>query len=397
MCGNINSMKIGIIGGGYSGILAALLIKTKHPEDEILIIEKNNQLGKKIKATGNGKCNIDNLEDDIQKYNEPDFIANLVEKYDFDTQIETLQNLGIYTKVLNNGGLYPVSESANNVVSIFESQLDAADIKTYLETNVLEYKVENDKIVINADKHDFIVDKLLIATGGMSTPNLGSDGNFVEVIKKHGYSFEDFRPGLCPVKVSDHVKFLFGERVKCNVRVIVNNNEIFNEDGEVNFKKDGLSGIVMMNAASAISRRKYHGAMISLKIIHNLTVEDLMRLSHTLENPLLTLLNENLANYVYARAKVEQHLDLQDYEAEKLISMLSHIRFRFESLYDFKDSQVSIGGVLLENIDPNTMESNKEKNVYFLGETLDIDGYCGGFNMKWCLLSALAIADNIHE
>lgn len=388
-------MKIGIVGGGYSAILAALFIKQMHKNYDVLIFEKNDCLGKKIKATGNGKCNINTYEENNEAFNQNNIIKEYFSNYTIKEQINALNSLGLYLKTLNGNGLYPISESANNVVEILKQQLFYNNVIIHLETHVIDYKLQDNQISLLTNKGIYLLDKLIIATGGNSSFNLGSDGNFVETIKKHGYQFKKFRPGLCPIVVKENVKSLFGQRIKANVQLIKNNEVVYQEAGEVNFKKDGLSGIVIMNIASVIARSEQSQYKIIISPINKLIEEEFTFLNRTLPNPLLSYANKEIAEYVFKVCGIIPKCNLKEQEINKLVFTFNNLTFNFVKLYDFKDSQVSIGGVMLNNLDLSKMSSKIEKNVYFIGETVDIDGLCGGYNMKWCLLSALKLKDNI--
>lgn len=388
-------MKIGIVGGGYSAILEALFIKQKHEDYDVLIFEKNDCLGKKIKATGNGKCNINTYDDNDEAFNHKDIIKKHFSAYTVEKQIEALNSLGIYLKTLNGYGLYPISESANNVVEILKQQLFFHNVIIHLETHVIDYKLQDNQISLLTNKGVYLLDKLIIATGGTSSFNLGSDGNFVETIKKHGYQFKDFQPGLCPIVVKENVKSLFGQRIKANVKLIKDNQIVYQESGEVNFKKDGLSGIVIMNLASVIARSNNRQYKIVISPSNELKKQEFVFLNKTLPNPLISYANKEIADYVFKLCNITPKCNLKEHEVNKIIKTYNNLTFSFAKLYDFKDSQVSIGGVMINDLDLSNMSSRIEKNVYFIGETVDIDGLCGGYNMKWCLLSALKLKDNI--
>lgn len=390
-------MKIGIIGGGYSSVLLALLIKQKNKNNDVLIFEKNDQIAKKTKATGNGKCNINTIDDNPNKFNNPLIVEKLIKKYPLNIQIKTLNDLGIPTKILNKEGLYPISESANNVVEILKQQLFLNKVIVHLETGVLDYKINDKNVTILTNKGVYAVDKLIIAVGGKSSPNLGSDGNFIDVIKQHGYKFYDFKAGLCPIKVKENIKSLFGQRMKANVRLLVDEKCVYQEEGEVNFKKDGLSGIVMMDIASIIARNNYKkDVSFHLSLLPSVDLQELTDINKVVDNPLLCYVGQPIADYIYKINNIKPKINLTNNDIVKLCSSLNDLKFTFDSLYDFKDSQVSIGGVSLDEVDDQFI-SKHEKNVFFAGEILNIDGLCGGYNMKWCLLTCLAINDAINN
>ena len=249
-------MKIGIIGSGPSGLYLSIFLKIKHPESEVVVFEKESKLSKKLYATGNGHCNLLNKNLTKDKYNHPDFMAPILEKYGYSFLEGVLKSLGIELTA-NGDYVYPLSESAPSYALYLKKLAEKVGVTFVTETRVLDYKAEEKEIEVKTDKKSFIFDKLVIATGGKSDPKLGSDGSFYEILKKHGYSIVEPIPGLTPLTLNDKdIKPLAGVRHKANVKAFLGKEKIFDENGEVLYKNDGISGIVIFNAESAIYRHK---------------------------------------------------------------------------------------------------------------------------------------------
>lgn len=381
-------MKIAIIGAGASGLVASIKLKEKYPKDEVFLYERMDSVGKKIKATGNGKCNIGNVNTPYQKYTNHDYVEKILCNYH---QEAFLLELGIPTKTMNGDGLYPISESAANVVKVLERKARLLGVNIVLSTRLIDYQIDKGKIKLQFDKYQTSVDRLIIAVGGKSNPNLGSDGCLFEVLAKHGYEVTELRPGLCPVRVDEDVKLLFGQRFHTIASLFINGQFVHEEYGEVMFKKDGLSGIVIMNLSSLINRQRIKEAKIYLAVLNKdqaiITVKDLFQMSQSNLNPLLSFVNEEIANYIYKRAEITPDHYFSYEECQELAEIAAAISFTYRGSYDYEYSQVTIGGVSVDNLNDD-LSSKHEEHVYFLGEIIDVDGPCGGYNLKWAIGSA---------
>ncbi|NLN80311.1 MAG: aminoacetone oxidase family FAD-binding enzyme [Erysipelotrichia bacterium] len=388
-------MKIAIIGGGPSGIIAAIEIKKRNPYFEVIIFEQKDSLGKKIKASGNGRCNIGNLNYNFSVYKNEKIVENILHDYD---QEEYLKSLGILTKTLYDDYLYPVSESANNVLLILMNKLEELGVQIKLNAKLIDYDTKNDTVNLFFSDGAIVVDRVIFATGGKSSPNLGSDGALFPIFEKHGYKIEHLNPGLTPIRVKENVKALFGQRLKALVSLEENEQIIHQEVGEVLFKKDGLSGIVIMNISSQIINKGCKNPKINTYLLNNegsiLSFDDFKIVALDNKNPLLTFVSESISNYVYELANIDKNKFLDEQDIKRLFSFLNPLSFHYLSAYDFDSSQVSLGGISFNNLDKD-LSSKYENNVYFIGEVLDVDGPCGGYNLRWAIGSALYLSKNI--
>lgn len=374
-------MKVIYVGGGAASLLSSIYLKLRHPNVDVLILEKNKVLGKKLKATGNGKCNILPINESLDVYNNAHFLNASISNLSLNDLITAFKNIGINIKKISNYGYYPVSESANNVVNLLISKLHELGIKYELDTKVLDYKVDN-KVTILTDKGKYFADKLIFSTGGCAAKNLGGDDSLFTVFKNHGYQVNKLVPVLCPIKIKENVKALFGVRNRAKIRLIDENYNIIKEEiGEIQFKKDGLSGICIFNLTRFINKENYK---ISINFINHdecdISYEDFVNLSQTNNNYLYSLVTAPIADYIKKISK-----DLND-EYNNLINL----SFNVLETYGFEDSHVSRGGISLENINYD-FSSKIENNVYFIGEVLDIDGPCGGYNLRFAFASGLNV------
>ena len=368
-------MKILIVGAGASGIVAAINYKRNHKDDVVLVVERLESSLKKILASGNGKCNLGNSNIDFSLYNNPSFAKSIIEGYDYK---KFFSSISIETKTFGDLA-YPVSESA---VSVKEALLNSAKnlgISVNNGEKLIDFEAK-DKIKVITDKGEYLVDKLYLAGGLKSSPKLGSDGSVLEVLSKHGYKIKTPEAGLCPLYTKEKTKLVDGIRVKSIVSLYKNGKLIHKEDGEVLFKEHGLSGIVIFNITSIISRDPKASYKISLDLLPDFSSEYLKkyRNSHKFSELLLAFLNPKLSKYLTEIFKDE----------DKIFESLKVLDFTFDKTYGFDFSQVSVGGINVSEVDENLM-SKREKNVYIIGELLNIDGPCGGYNLTWAFASAI--------
>ncbi len=372
-------MRAIFVGGGASSLVGAILLKKKHPEMEVFIIEKSGMLGRKLSLTGNGKCNLAPLSGGYEsKYNNPSFVKSLFEKIDDEEYRQTLKELGINTKYLDNKGLYPISESTKNVLTILNANIVKYSVQIIYE-NVLDYTSSKNGIIVKTDKQDLKCDYLFLGVGGKSYPKTGSDGAFFDVLQKHGYYMVPLRPALCPIKVKENVHDLFGARCKGKVSLLQKDKVLGVEEGEIMFKKDGLSGICVMNLSRLIQDDE---CILSLNLIEGVSKEDFLSYQGDNYSLLISYLPIPLAKYVLKILSLDNNG-----QKELLYKTLKDLRFTVKSLYGYDEAQVTRGGISLENIHKD-FSSSIENNVYLLGEMLDIDGPCGGYNLRFALTSA---------
>lgn len=371
-------MKVIVIGAGASGVVAAITYKRNHASDDVLIIEQLEKPLKKLLATGNGKCNLGNSNINYSLFNNETFTKSTIDKYDYKKFFESIS---IKTKLIGDLA-YPISESAVSVRDALLKEVKKLNINIYSSEKLIDYKVEN-KIKVITDKNTYIADKLILSGGLKSSPKLGSDGSIIDILERHHYQITPLKPGLCPIYTKEKTKEIDGVRVKAKVTLKLNGKLIHEENGEVLFKEHGLSGIVMFNASSFISRLGNENVKISLDLLPDYNESELLNYykSEGLENTLLAFINPKISTYLKNRFKDEK----------SIIKSIKNLEFLFEKSYGYEFSQVTVGGIKYTEI-TDDFESKREKNVYLIGELLDIDGPCGGYNLTWAFASAIKMA-----
>ena len=376
------AMKIGVIGAGASGITFAICRKKLFPKDEVIVFEHLDKALKKILATGNGKCNIGNTLDISDQIDNP-LVKSILKEYSFDVQKEFFDSINIKTKLVGTLS-YPISESAVTVRNALLKACDKYVVKIELESTPISYISKDNQIILKTNKGEYVLDKLVFATAGKSSPNLGSDGSIIPLLQEHGYELKEFVPVLCPIHTKDKTKELDGTRVKGNVKVLDNNKVIFEEAGEILFKDKGLSGIVIFNSTRSMKENKPYKIQLDLlPEVSKKELDDFIKASDR-QTLLESYLHPNLTKHVLK-------ISGSDKDA---IDNIKSLTFTYNGTYGFEVSHVSSGGVKLSDIN-NNLESNREHGIYFIGELLDYDGPCGGYNLMWAFASAMHVAKNM--
>ena len=364
-------MRIGIIGGGASGCYLAIRLKELRPDFNVTIIEKNDRLMKKIAVTGNGRCNYANLGDLKGKYNNDEFANKIINNLPPYHLVNKFDEYGIHPTLID-GLVYPISLSAQTVMLMLEKRINELGVKSCLNEEFLDYKKENNEYSVKTNISTHVFDVLVLTSGGKAYPQLGTNGAVLETIKQHGYKVEALSPSLCPIKVKENTKKVSGQRVKCHVSLLTNGRLYYEEDGEVLFKDDGLSGIVILNMSTKINSLKDQS---KVKIVLDLASGQ----NNIKESDYEQYVHPKVAAYLR-----DNHLDIHK------------ISFSFKGFYDYNIAEVSHGGVSIEEVS-DSLESKKEENLYFAGEILDVDGMCGGYNLMFAFASAETVAKSIKR
>ena len=356
-------MRVAIIGGGISGVFAGIRIKEKNPNYQVSIFEHNDKLLKKIYATGNGKCNFANKGSLSDKYNDEEFALNIINDFKEEDLVSYFESIGVKAKSVGDL-VYPYSESAETVARMLLKRVNELNIDVHLSIEVVDYQDG----LLKTKNGEYPYDALIIAVGGKSSPKLGSNGTFWPVIIKHGYQLKEDFPSLCPIKTKENTKMVEGCRSKVTASLFQGHKLIHVESGELLFKKDGLSGMVIFNLTHYINR-------FSNKFNIHINID----FAPGIDGDIESLVNPKIASYL-----LNNKLDIH------------HTTFTFKSFYDYENSQVTSGGVKVKYLNDD-LSSKHEKNVYFIGEVVDIDAICGGYNMMWAFASAEKVSENLKS
>lgn len=410
--------EIVIIGGGASGLFSAVALKTELKDEvKITIVERLERVGKKILATGSGKANFSNENTKGSKYNQPSFVTKLFKKFGYKETIEFFSKLGLKTMKGTEGRIYPKSENSSSLLDVLRNKIREFGIEEKCNFEVKRVHEEKGKYVVESTRGlRVIADYVILAAGGKASPILGSNGTGYHIAKTLKMKVTDTYPGLVGIKTDENsVRGLEGLRVKANVSLFVKRNKepIWQASGEVQFKSETVSGIVVMDMASQIARNEINGkthiSHFSLDLCPEYTLDELIIELHERKENLHTYSNANfligmfhkmLCNQILKRAKVEVAgyvENLTNRELERIAKAIKSFDIEYKHLDSFDHAQVTVGGIDVKEVVPETLESRKNAGVYLCGEILDIDGVCGGFNLQWAWTSAFIVAKSIAE
>ncbi len=385
----MNNFDIAVIGGGASGLAAAITAKRNNPSSRIVILERLSRIGKKILATGNGRCNYTNRNIDITDYHGS--CRNLYNSIkDFSCE-EFFETLGVYGYSDDEFRVYPLNNSASAILDGLRLEILKLGIDVICDFNVTDIKKEKKYRIIS--ENDFITaTSVIIAGGGMSQANLGSDGSMIRIMKKMGLSVSPLYPALTSIKVNpESIRSLKGIRTNAVVSLFSDNKKLDTQRGEVQFGDGTISGICVFNLSCLAGGKDKLELSIDMlpdinyneakKLIHDIRK---IRASSPLEDFLSGILNKrigmNIIKSCTSHALTEKAECLTEKELNSITASIKDYRFKITGLSGFEKSQVTAGGLSIVEMD-SSLRSKKFRNMYFCGEILDIIGYCGGYNL----------------
>lgn len=402
--------RIIIIGGGIAGIASA--IKAKKENNEVIVLEKNKTCLKKLLITGNGHCNYYNDKYDASCYDSSDkqLLSSIINEDSKNLLESFYKEIGLVPRI-KNGYYYPYSNQAYAVLNALMKEATVKGVKIVNEVEVLSIKKENN-FIIETSKGDYIADKVIIATGSKAYPKTGSTGDGYRFAQMLNHTVNKVYPALVQVLTDDkYIKELDGIRNDAKVILLVDNKSIKEEFGEVQFTKNGLSGICIYNLTLSLNKYLDEGKKVNIAInfLGGLgidTVSDLdnylVKQNSILKNRTLVelfeeVINYNIVNTIFRKLKIDQSIrynELNDSLKNKLINELINYEVNITGTKDYDSAQVCSGGISLKELDINTFESKIVKDLYFVGEMVDVTGICGGYNISFAVLSGLKAGDS---
>ena len=396
-------MKVGIIGGGAAGIMSALF--ACKGKNEVTVIEHNDKLLKKILSTGNGKCNFTNIKIDSSHFHNNDMAIKFIERFNQYDSIKFFNSIGV-VEYVKDGYVYPNSEQAASIRNALLMELGRYDVKILLNTYVKDINKNSDVFQLNICNTEnknikkLFFDKIIIATGLMAAPKLGSDGSFLPLLKKLNIKYNTCLPALCGISLDNKnfFKTASGVRAKGKISVIVDGKTEAGDFGELQFSETGISGIPTFQISRYVSLYLNKNKKVTIrldmfshigdieKILNNRTKIPSFR---TMEDMGNGLINAKLWLGILKIADIKADLDIKKCDKKsflRLVEICKNMDFTALKSGDFDKSQVCTGGISLDLMDDNLMYKGI-KNLYFAGEILDVDGICGGYNLQWAWTS----------
>jgi len=387
-------MVVGIIGGGASG-MAAALAAAENPEVQVVLMERQARVGRKLQATGNGRCNLSNLHALEDHYHGQDaaFVAAALEAFDPVKTLEWFRGLGLFTVAEASGKVYPYSDQANSVVDVLRLNLEKENITLKTGFEVQKIKKDTEGFSVTDGNETVRCDNLIIACGGLAGTKLGGSMAGYKLFAKLGHRSTRLRPALVQLKCSwGGVVSLKGVRTNCYVQILHDNAVFAESSGELQFTEYGLSGPVIFE----VSRDVCYGPgrwtckldfipSVAEEVLH----EELQRRRTTelpMEELLTGILHNRLGRVLTKAAGIQSKQlisQLSDHELQEVCRTVKAFVIELTEPMGMDSAQVTAGGVLTEGFDPQTMESRLVPGLYACGEVLDIDGDCGGYNLQW--------------
>lgn len=391
-----------VVGGCSSGIVAAINAKRRYPEMKVAILEKLPRIGKKLLATGNGKCNLTNETATEHDYVGKEFTSFAFEKYSPENIKDFFASLGLLCYTDSCGRVYPESNTASSVVDALRFELERLNIEVYCDTAVTDIKHKKD-FTINGE---FVCKKLIIAAGGKASPSQGSDGSGYALAESLGHTVTKLYPALVPLCASPEItKPMKGVRVRNVNLTLKGEKKIAETNGEILFTDYGLSGIAAMELASDaqkyinnVKRNPFTYIDFMPEKSFDELVDYLINLNKikgfaNIDNLLTGFLPKAVgiavckASELYGSDKLISGLTEKD--IRKIAGKIKSFPLEITGTKGFQNAQVTSGGVKISEIKAETMQSKICRDLYFAGEITDVDGGCGGFNLQWAWASGM--------
>jgi len=387
--------KVAIIGAGASGLVCAIELAKKNYS--VTLFEKNNKLGKKLLATGNGRCNISNINISKQNYHSfnIDFIDYFLQNFSFKISQQFFQSIGIEFITLENGKTFPYTLSSHSVVELLEYELKRLNINIIYNCKVENIEYSQNKFIIQ----DTIFHKLILATGSYAMPKLGGSNSGYNLAKQLGHTIIEPFATLVQLVVDDNdLKIVSGLKIKAKA------NSIY---GDLLFTNYGLSGNMILDISRDISYNLQFNNHLNITIdtMPNLSKQKLIsilekrlkfRYNKTTQIWLDGFIHKKLAKYIIKKGNlpINAH-NITKKDILKIVFLLKNLSFKIIDTKGFEFCEVCGGGVDTTQINPKTFQSKLIKNLYILGELLDIDGDCGGYNLHFAFGSGFLCAKNL--
>lgn len=399
-----------IIGGGAAGLSAAIMLKKLRNELNIAIFEQLERVGKKISVTGNGRCNITNKNISANNYysNDKTKAIHILESFSPEKTKEFFNSIGVEFG-FENQKAYPRSFQASSVVDALRFAAANSDINIFTSTKILKITNKNNCFNVITENSEFPQEMLktrtvVIATGGMAGGSkLGSNGDGYKFLKSFGHNIIPQSPVIVQVKTENSItKSLKGIKVTANVKITKNSNELASDYGEVLFCDYGLSGPPVLQ----LSRHCTNGTSIVLDLFNEITLKNLIKLISNRKNifkgfPLTEffagLLHKRIGQAVLKDCGIslsELCENLTDTDCVKIAKKLKSFEFKVIGNTGFVNAQATSGGADIREFD-NGLMSKKCKGLFAIGEVLDVDGDCGGYNLQWAWSSANTVSYSV--
>lgn len=403
--------KIIIIGGGPAGMMAAVTASSKH---EVVLIEKNERLGRKLYITGKGRCNITNAKD-IGDFFEnipcnPNFLYSSLYSFTNEDTMNFFKELGVNLKVERGDRVFPESDKSSDIIRAFDIELKNKHVEVLLNSKVKKL-IRNNQHVVGvelASGTNVYGDYVILCTGGLSYPQTGSSGEGLTYARVLGHNIVKPKPSLVPIEVNeDWIKDLQGLSLK-NVELKITNSKnknIYKEFGEMIFTHYGISGPIVLSASCFVKEGEKLKAFINLKpalseiqLDKRIQSDFLKYANKDFKNSLNDLLPSKLINTIIQLSNIDEYKKVNSITKEErktLVNLLQNLPLNIKRLRPIEEAIITSGGIDTLEIDASTMKSKIIDNLYFAGEMIDVDAYTGGYNLQIALSTGYLAGSNV--
>lgn len=405
-------MRLGIVGAGASGLFAAM--EAAKAGLHVSVFEKNPKVGRKILATGNGRCNITNRTISASNYysQKPSFINATLSRFSSAKCVEYFRELGLEVVEGENGRLYPMNQQSSSVVDMLIHECKRLGVVFFVQSEVSHIEKIGHQFSLHVDNKKHSFDVCLIATGGLAMPTLGSSESGYKFATFFGHKLITTHPSLVQLVCNDKaIKELSGVKVEGSIEVFVDGKSRKSALGDILFTSYGISGSAVLEVSREVSHALTckENAFVMLDLMPHFSNDQLesllqKRLQYAVDKSLIFwlegIINKKLAPFIIAQAGFSHILKastLGNKEIKKLGLTLKSIKLHVEGTKGFGSAEVTAGGVDVSDIDPQTFESKLVKNLYFSGEVLDVDGDCGGYNLHFAWGSGFVAGNEIGK
>ena len=388
--------KVIVVGGGPAGIMAAL---TASKTNEVILVERNNEIGKKLRLTGGGRCNITNnrsIDEFFDKVvTNKKFLYSAFYTFSNDSLLEYLKENNFEYKIEydNDNKVYTKSDKADDIIRLFIDNLEKSNVKVMYDTKVEDLIVEDNEIrgIVTANGNKVYGDKVIISTGGKSVPTTGSDGSMYDILSKYGHKIDPLYPALVPLVIKEgFVKNLQGVSMKNVVLGAKVKKKKYEIVGDMIFTHFGISGPGVLKLSSYINRALENGEVeVTLDFVQDKSKDEVSKLikentNKTVLNNLKGLLPGNFLKEIVGLLNLTETKpsELKKEDEIKLVNYIKDMKLTAIETLSIKAAMVTSGGVAVKEINASTMESKLIKNLYFAGEIINVDAETGGYNLQ---------------